>query len=143
MKKYWKYLTAFLLGVLSLSSGLYMVKTLREAPKFLSAIQYVLIGLGCVLFGYGMGKLVEVILYKRNPEIGRMVEIEKNDERNRAVSDSAKARAYDLMTYVFAALLISFALMQVDNIPIILLAFSYIFIHIYAIWNRSRIEKEM
>ncbi|MEA4889917.1 MAG: hypothetical protein VB070_10685 [Clostridiaceae bacterium] len=44
---------------------------------------------------------------KNNPEIQKQIEIEKNDERNVAMMNRAKAKAYDIMTFVFGALMLS------------------------------------
>lgn len=59
------------------------------------------------------------------------------------IANCAKAKAYDVMTYVFGALMIAFALMGVDMIPVLLFVFVYLFVQGYAIYYRCKYEKEM
>lgn len=47
------------------------------------------------------------------------------------------------MTYVFGALMLSFALMAVDMIAVLLLVFAYLFVQGAAIYYHSKLEKEM
>ena len=47
------------------------------------------------------------------------------------------------MTYLFAAMLIMFSLMGVDKLQIIILVAIYLSIQIYAVFWRSKFEKEM
>ena len=90
-----------------------------------------------------MGNLVSDKAIQNYPDIKRQIEIEEKDERNIAISSRAKAKAYDIMTFVFGALMVSFALMGVDMIPILLFVFTYLFIQGYAIYYRCKYEKEM
>ena len=71
------------------------------------------------------------------------MEIEQRDERNIAIADRAKGKAFDMMTFVFGALMLAFALMSVDLPAVLLLVFAYLFVHGYAIYYRCRYEKEM
>ena len=79
-----------------------------------SVLGYVCIGLGCGLFGQGTGKLVARWSMRNDPALQKEQEILRRDERNVAIADHAKGRAFDLMTFVFGALMVSFALMEVD-----------------------------
>ena len=47
------------------------------------------------------------------------------------------------MTYLFGALMLCFALMQVDLAALLLLVFANLFVEGYAIYCRLRLEKEM
>ena len=90
-----------------------------------------------------MGNLISDKAIQNYPDIKRQIEIEEKDERNIAISSRAKAKAYDIMTFVFGALMVSFALMGVDMIPILLFVFTYLFIQGYAIYYHCKYEKEM
>ena len=48
-------------------------------------------------------------------------------EQNIMIASRAKARAFDMMTFVFGALMVCFALMQIDLAAILLLVFVYLF----------------
>ena len=47
------------------------------------------------------------------------------------------------MTFVFGALMVSFALMGVDLAAVLLLVAAYLFVEGSAVWYRVRFEKEM
>ena len=48
-----------------------------------------------------------------------------------------------MMIYVFGALMISFALMEVDMVVILLLVFAYLFVVAYGIYYRYKYDKKM
>ncbi|HQE70757.1 MAG TPA: hypothetical protein PK071_06530, partial [Atopobiaceae bacterium] len=54
----------------------------------------------------------------------------------------AKGKAFDMMTFVFGALMLSFALMGVDMIAVLLLVFSYLFVHGSALYYRFKFERK-
>ena len=130
-------------GLLLLAVGLYLVRTLGDPQGFLRALPYVCIGVGCGLFGGGLGSLIGDRAVQSDPETARRVRIEQNDERNIAVANSAKGKAFDWMTYVYSALMVSFALMGVDLVPLLLLVFAYLLVHGLALYYRIKFDKEM
>ena len=130
-------------GLLLLAVGLYLVRTLGDPQGFLRALPYVCIGVGCGLFGGGLGSLIGDRAVQSDPETARRVRIEQNDERNIAVANSAKGKAFDWMTYVYSALMVSFALMGVDLVPLLLLVFAYLLVHGVALYYRIKFDKEM
>ncbi|MBP8639959.1 MAG: hypothetical protein KBI01_03530 [Oscillospiraceae bacterium] len=132
-----------ILGLILLASGLYFVKTLGQPQGIMRALPYVCIGLGCGIFGHGMGSLISKRSLKNSPDIEKQIEIEKKDERNIAIGNRAKAKAYDLMIFIFGALMVSFALMNVDMIVVLLLVFSYLFVAAYGVYYRIKYDKEM
>lgn len=131
------------IGLALLAVGLYMIKTVGDPQGILKALPYICVGIGCGLFGHGMGNIISKKAVKGNPAIEKQLEIDKNDERNIAIGNKAKARAYDMMVFVYGALMLSFALMGVDMMIIILLAFSYLFVMSYGIYFRVKYDKEM
>ncbi|WP_040950254.1 DUF6442 family protein [Gorillibacterium massiliense] len=132
-----------LAGILLLGAGLFLLKTIDNLQSTLQALPYILIGLGCGLFGHGMGNVISRKALKNNPNVQKRMEIEKNDERNLAISYRAKAKAYDMMVLVFGALMISFALMNVDVLVILLLVFAYLFVIGGGVYYRVKFDKEM
>ena len=67
----------------------------------------------------------------------------RTDERNVMIGSLAKAKGYDMMTYVFGALMVAFALMGAEWTVIIAMVVAYLFVHGYAIYFRVKLEKEM
>jgi len=130
-------------GLALLGAGLFLIKAISYPQGIMRTLPYVFVGIGSGVFGSGMGNLISARAIKNNPGIQKQIEINKNDERNLAISRRAKAKAYDMMVFVFGALMLSFALMEVDLAAILLLVFSYLFVVFYGVYCRCKYEKEM
>ncbi|MEC0264815.1 hypothetical protein [Paenibacillus anseongense] len=63
--------------------------------------------------------------------------------RNLAIANRAKAKAYDMIVFLFGALLLAFALMGIDKITVLILAFAYMFILGFNVYYRVKYYKEM
>ena len=141
-KRQYNYIYVFI-GLVLLGVGLYLAKAVADPVGIMRALPYVLIGLGCGIFGQGMGDVIQKRALKNSPEILKQQEIEQKDERNIEISTRAKSKAYDMMIFVFGALMVSFALMGVDLITVLLLVFAYLFVVGYGVYARIKLEKEM
>ena len=134
----------FLAGLLLLAGAWLLLRLLPGLDTTpWRAVPFLCLGVGCGLFGHGMGNAVSERVLKKYPEVARQKEIEENDERNVVIAERSKARACDLMTFVLGALMLCFALMQVDLALVLLLVCAYLFIEGYALYCRFRLEKEM
>ena len=98
----------------------------EKAVFTLRALPYLMIGIGCGLFGHGVGEMVNRRVLDSNPTLAKEQEIAQKDERNVALANRAKAKAYDLMTYMMAALLLTFALMGVAMEVVVVLVLAYL-----------------
>lgn len=130
-------------GILFVVVGLYLIKAIENPEGIMTALPYVFVGFGCGIFGAGMGNTVTDKAMKQNPKLKEQLEIEKNDERNITIANQAKAKAFDMMTFVFGALLLCFALMNVELVTILLLVFAYLFVQGYGVYYRYKYDKEM
>lgn len=130
-------------GVALVLTGFYLHKRIDSVDKAIIAISYVFIAAGCGVFGHFMGNITKYFSTKNNEELIRQIEIDKNDERNILIAEKSKAKAYDLMTYLFVAMIIIFSLMGVDMLQIIMIVAIYLSIQIYGVFWRSKFEKEM
>ena len=137
MKKYRDIVSAAL-GVVLWAVGFWLVRA-----DLGSTLGYVCIGLGCGMFGYGTGEMISQRALQSDPALQRQMEIDKNDERNVAIANHAKGRAFDMMTFIFGALMVSFALMGIDLAAVLLLVAAYLFVHGYALYWRLRYDREM
>ena len=135
--------TTIILGLLLLTIGLYLIKTVGDPQGIMASFPYVCIGIGSGLFGHGMGNLISERAIRSDPDLQKKLDIGKNDERNIAISNKAKGKAFDMMTYVYGALMVSFALMGVDMSALLLLVFAYLFVHGFGIYYRIKFDKEM
>ena len=50
--------TTIILGLLLLTIGLYLIKTVGDPQGIMASLPYVCIGIGSGLFGHGMGNLI-------------------------------------------------------------------------------------
>lgn len=142
MKKFQDYVM-IIVGLGLLAGGLVLLKTVVDPQGVMLTLPYVCIGLGCGIFGHGMGSAISRKALQNHSETRKQMEIEANDERNRTIANQSKARAYDMMVFIFGALMLSFALMNIDLRAILLLVFAYLFVIGYGIYYRFRLEKEM
>ena len=132
-----------LFGLLLLAAGFYLLKAVEPFQGILESLPYVCIGVGSGLFGHGMGDAISERAVSKDPELKKKLDIEKKDERNITIANQAKSKAFDMMTFVFGALMVCFALMNVDMAPLLLLVFAYLLVHGCSIYYRMRFEKEM
>lgn len=132
-----------LLGLLLLATGFYLIKAVGAPEGVLAVLPYVCIGVGSGLFGHGMGNAISERAIRKDPALKKKLDIEKKDERNIAIANRAKGKAFDMMTFVFGALMVSFALMNVEMAPMLLLVFAYLLVHGCSIYYRVKFEKEM
>lgn len=140
MNKNMKFVLFTVLGVLLCAAGILTIK--RFDPGSQSA-PYVCLGLGCGVFGQGLGELLTRRREKENPEAARQREIEENDERNIALRDRAQAGAFRVMIRVFGALFLALALMEVELRVVLLLVAAYIYICGCSVWYSVKCRKEM
>ena len=133
-----KYWIISLLGLAAVVAGV----VLARMGAGIAPLPYVLLGVGCGAFGWGAGELLKRRAVEGDPEIEKRLRIEQQDERNRTIADRAKARAYDASLYIFSALMLCFALMQVELAVILLLVGAYLLvvgisIYYYVKYNRE------
>lgn len=141
-----KTISAYLLiiaGVGLLAGGLYFIKTIEDPQGLLRALPYICFGLGCSIFGHGMGEIIIRHAMMNNPAAAKQLEIDQKDERNLAIANRAKAKTYDMIIFMFGALIFSFSLTGTDVIVILLLVFAYLFILGYNSYYRFKYYKEM
>ena len=131
------------LGFALTGTGIYLIKTVPDPQGIMRALPFLLVGFGCGIFGHGLGELLAKKAAASDPEMARQVEIAQTDERNVMIGNMAKAKGYDMMTYVFGALMVAFALMGASWTVIIPMVIAYLFVHGYAIYFRVKFDKEM
>lgn len=131
-----------LLGLLAAAAGLWLLRSGADLGAA-RALPYLCIGAGCGIFGYGAGELLAARAVKGDPALQRRLEVERADERNRAIADRAKGKAFDRMTFVYGALMLTFALMEVELAAVLLLVAAYLFVEFSAVYYRCKLEKQM
>lgn len=97
------------------------------------------LGVACL----GMGNVISERAINCIHELKKKLDIEKNDEHNMAIANKAKGKAFEMMTFVFGALMVSFALMGVDIVAVFLLVFAYLFVLVFTLYYRFKVDKEI
>ena len=136
-------LFALIIGLILLIIGLFLLKTSSNPQVVMLVLPYIFIGLGCGIFGHGMGEVINNCLIKKYPQRQKEILVEKNDERNIAISNHAKAKAYDAMIYIFGALMLIFVFMNAELAVILLLMAAYLIVVGVFIFYLSKNQKEM
>lgn len=130
-------------ALLLLAAALLLHLAPAQEQSLLRVLPFLCLGVGAGLLGQGVGQLLQRKALQGNPELARQQQIEVEDERNIQLAQRAKAKAFDLMIFVFGALLLAFALMPVDLTAILLLVGAHLLVQGYAVYCRVRLEKEM
>ena len=129
MKKYMHYV-ATVVGAVLLGIGFYMVKAIIDPQGIFTTLPYVCIGIGAGCFGGGIGEIIQKKAIGKDPKLAKKIEIDRMDERNVAIANQSKAKAYDMMVFIFGALLLTYTLMNVEMKVVLLLVFSYLFVRL-------------
>lgn len=130
-------------GIALMVLGLFLLKTCDLSQGIWRVLPYCCLGVGSGLFGHGSGELIARRAMARDPALQRQLAIEQKDERNIAIANQAKSKAFDMMTVVFGALMVCFALMQIEMSAVLLLIFCYLLVQGTALYYRFKYEKEM
>ncbi|WP_242973941.1 hypothetical protein [Clostridium thermosuccinogenes] len=138
-----KYIAFSVFGFAVLVAGLVGAILLPGAKGVMLTLPYVCVGIGAGIFGGNLGTAIRLHLIRKDPKLAKRAEIEAKDERNIAISNKAKAKAYDLVQIVFGVLLLAFALIQVDMYVILTLVAADLFIVFSMIYYLNKYQKEM
>lgn len=143
MGKKIQHLLAIGVGLIFILSGIYGVHGVEKLSSTLQVFAYLALGLGCCLVGYGSSRLSQRRILAGTPEVEKEFRINQRDERNQQITFRAKAKAYDAMCFVFAALLITFLMLGVDRLVILLFIIAYVFVLGYGLYHRFQLQQKM
>lgn len=141
MKLKSKEIVFVVVGLLLAAVGFVILRRMPEAWG--GPLPYLCLGVGAGAFGWGSGELLKQRALQGDPALEKQLEIEARDERNVALANRAKARAFDAMLYVFGALMLAFALMKADLTLILLLVGAYLLVVGISVYYYIRYNKEM
>lgn len=137
-----KGLAIVITGMILFAAGFVLIKQPADPQGLLRTLPYLCIGVGCGMFGHGIGDLLSKKAVEHDPGLAKQIEINRKDERNVMLSNMAKAKGYDIMTYVFGALLLAYALMGASVEIIIPFVTAYLFVQLCAVYFRTKEEKK-
>ncbi len=138
-----KYAVFSMIGFIICAAGIVLIKSMPEATGIMRTLPYICIGIGTGVFGQNLGTVLSRLALRKDPQSAKRIEIETKDERNTAIRNKAKAKAYDLMVMVFGALMLVFALMQADLFVTLAFVAAYLFVIFSSVYYLSKYQKEM
>lgn len=138
-----KYVMLAVFGFVLLIAGLVLAISLPETQNIMRTLPYILLGVGAGIFGGNLGTAIKNRLLKKDPNAAKQLEIDIKDERNTAINNRAKAKAYDLMLMVYGALILALALMQVDMYMVLAFVAAYLFVVFSMVYYINKYHKEM
>ena len=106
-------------------------------------VSAVLIGAGATILGMSVGRIATIVAENKDPGLRRKSEVEATDERNIAISNLAKGRAFDLFGPVFGALMVVYALTGVALPTLLLLVASYLAVFTFYAFSLVRYQERM
>lgn len=143
MRNHKKDSAAAIFGILLLIVGLVLIKLSHNPEGIMRTLPYICVGIGTGMFGQGTGNLLQQRAFRSSPDLQKQEQINQNDERNVAIVNRSKAKAYDLMVPAFGAVLLILALIGVDLAAVLLLVFAYLLVMGYGLYWRIRYDREM
>lgn len=141
MKRLFNYVMIFA-GAVLFAFGFYLMRTNTGLQGVVSTLPYICVGVGCGIFGYGLGDILNLMARKKYPEMAKQFDIEEKDERNVMISNEAKAKGYTMMVYVFSALLLIYIFMSASLTIILPFIAAYLFVMFYVLYQRFKLEKK-
>ena len=138
-----KYVIFTVIGLVLGASGAVLAKLYGDAEGIMAVLPFIMIGIGAGVFGQNIGTVFTNLSYRKNPEAAKQIRIDTNDERNISIRNQAKGKAYDLMIYVFGALMLVYALMQVELWVTLTLVGAFLIVIFANVFYISRYNKNM
>lgn len=130
-------------GILILTAGILFAVLLPDANGIMQTLPFICMGIGAGVFGGNLGVVIKRRLVKFDPETAAKIEIEANDERNTAIGNKAKAKAYDIMQILLCILIVVFALVKTDMYVVLALVAAYLLVLFSMIFFLNKYSKEM
>lgn len=130
------------LGIILIVAGA-SLGMFTEEFEMLKLACYLAYGAGICLMMVGINRITGQRFERKYHEEAKKNEILRNDERNRMLSDMAKGKGFDLMTYVFLAQIIAFYFMEVSEAVLIVMAAAWVFMQAYVVVCHIKLSKKM
>lgn len=138
-----KYVALAAFGFILFVAGLALAISLPDAQGIMRTLPYICVGIGSGIFGENLGTAIKNRHLKKDPNAAKQLEIDTKDERNVAINNRAKAKAFDLMLIVYGALMLAFALMRVDMYVVLAFVAAYLFVVFSMVYYINKYHKEM
>lgn len=99
--------------------------------------------ISCGVFGMKLGEIGQWAAMRKEPEVSRLAEIEEKDERNVAIGNMAKGKAFEFMSFLYSALFLAFILLGTELQTLLIFVTAYLLIHGVYIYHLVRLRRVM
>lgn len=130
-------------GFVLFITGIVLVILFSESVGIMKSLPFISVGIGAGLCGGGLGGAISYRKMQENPQLAKEKEINIKDERNVAISNRAKAVAYNFTLIIFSVLIMFLALVQVETYITLVFTGAYLLIISIYIYFMNKYHKEM
>lgn len=128
---------AIVLGLLLIVVGIFVI------DQNTKSISGVCIGIGAGLASMCIAKLIIYLYYEKHPAIKKQSNIDSKDERTMAITNKAKAKAFDILTAMLMIIPFLFILINLSLWMILATIGLYLFGFFVQIFYTMKYSKEM
>lgn len=132
-----------LFGLILTVLGFYLVITKVEVQGIIRVPIYIIISLGTMIFCHVVKDIVSYRSIKNHPDVEKQQKIDQQDERNVTICNSSKAKAYDMMMFIYGVLTFTLIFMKIEISAVLLFFLAYSFVLAYEVFYRAKLDKEM
>jgi 1,4-dihydroxy-2-naphthoate octaprenyltransferase len=132
-----------LIGFIMLVVSVILHKLTKNAHGIIYNSSFILFSIGASVLVQNIRNIFNICAIKKDPQLENQKEIDEKDERNIVIRDKAKAKAFDIMVIVFAALILALSLVLVDQTVVYLFTIVYLFVIFLYIYFMDKYDKEM
>jgi len=130
-------------GFVLFVTGIVLVILFSESQGVMKTLPFICLGIGAGFCGGGLGGVISYRKMKKNPGLAKQKEIDTKDERNIAITNKAKAMAYNLTLLIFAVLIMFLAVIQVETYITLVFTGAYLVVIFLYIYFFNKYYKEM
>ena len=130
-------------GFILFITGIILIILFSESEGIMKTFPSICLGIGAGLCSGGLGGAISFRKIQKNPNLAKQKEIDAKDERNIAITNKAKAMAYNFTLLIFSAIVVFLALVQVEIYITLVLTGAYLLVIFLYIYFFNKFSKEM
>lgn len=132
-----RYAVGLVFGIVLAAAGLLLFGSM---PKTVSGL---CLGIGSGLAGMSAANLVMASYYKKHPALQKQARIDAQDERTLAITNKAKARAFDITRYILIGVAFLYILADAPLWMTLLIVGVYVFGSVLQFCHMAKLNNEM
>ncbi len=137
------YFVYSLIGFMMMASFFILHKLTRNTQGIIYNLPFVLFAIGFSVFIQNITNISNIRAMKREPLLAKQKENDEKDERNIAIKDRAKAKAFDFMLLTFGALIMLLFLILINQTIVHLFVIVYVLGVVSYFYFMNKYNKEM